>query len=143
MAFPFRSPRDTVGGIVVLGRILDKIRYFAREGKLPDGYHLGYLVGNRTFDERVCKFLGVDFNALTKRTLEGGTDEEIFEWCCQTGKRPSPEQIEIWNGFMSKRGWNDAASNGFQKQKEEAGLGHRADILVFFDLMDVEEGRMP
>jgi gluconokinase len=143
MAFPFRSPRDTVGGIVVLGRILDKIRYFAREGKLPDGYHLGYLAGNRTFDERVCKFLGVDFHALTQRTHEGGTDEEIFEWCCQTGKRPSPEQIEIWNGFMSKRGWNDTASNGLQKQKEEAGLGHRDDIVVFFDLMDVEEGRMP
>ena len=142
MAFPFRSPRDTVGGIVVLGRILDKIRYFAREGKLPEGYHLGYLAGNRTFDERVCKFLGVDFNALTKRTLEGGTDEEIFEWCCQTGKRPSPEQIEIWNGFMSKRGWNDTASAGLQRNKEEAGFGDRADIVVFFDLMDVEEGRM-
>ena len=142
MAFPFRSPRDTIGGIVVLGRILDKIRYFAREGKLPEGYHLGYLAGNRTFDERVCKFLGVDFNALTQRTNEGGTDEEIFEWCCQTGKRPSPEQIEIWNGFMSKRGWNDTASNGLQKQKEEAGFGDRDDIVVFFDLMDVEEGRM-
>jgi hypothetical protein len=143
MAFPFRSPRDTVGGIVVLGRILDKIRYFAREGKMPEGYHIGYLAGNRTFDERVCKFLGVDFNALTQRTNEGGTDEEIFEWCCQTGKRPSPEQIEIWNGFMSKRGWNDAASAGLKRNKEEAGLGDRADIVVFFDLMDVEEGRMP
>jgi len=142
MAFPFRSPRDTVGGIVVFGRILDKIRYFAREGKLPEGYHLGYMPGNRTFDERVCKFLGVDFNALTQRTNEGGTDEEIFEWCCQTGKRPSPEQIEIWNGFMSKRGWNDTASAGLQRNKEEAGLGHRDDIVVFFDLMDVEEGRM-
>ena len=141
MAFPFRSPRDTVGGIVVFGRILDKIRYFAREGKLPEGYHLGYMPGNRTFDERVCKFLGVDFNALTQRTNEGGTDEEIFEWCCQTGKRPSPEQIEIWNGFMNKRGWRDSASAGLQKNKEEAGLGHRDDIVVFFDLMDVEEGR--
>ena len=142
MAFPFRSPRDTVGGIVVFGRILDKIRYFAREGKLPEGYHLGYMPGNRTFDERVCKFLGVDFNALTQRTNEGGTDEEIFEWCCQTGKRPSPEQIEIWNGFMSKRGWNDTASAGLQRNKEEAGFSDRDDIVVFFDLMDVEEGRM-
>jgi len=142
MAFPFRSPRDTVGGIVVFGRILDKIRYFAREGKLPEGYHLGYMPGNRTFDERVCKFLGVDFNALTQRTNEGGTDEEIFEWCCQTGKHPSPEQIEIWNGFMSKRGWNDTASAGLQRNKEEAGFSDRDDIVVFFDLMDVEEGRM-
>lgn len=129
-----------VGGVYVFGRILDKIRLFAKEGKLPEGYHLGYLAGNRTFDERVCKFLGVDFAALSKRTLEGGTDEEIFEWCCQTGKRPSHEQIEIWNGFMSKRGWRDAASKGLVEQRAEAGLGHREDIVTFFDLMDAEEG---
>lgn len=130
-----------VGGIYVFGRILDKIRLFAKEGKLPDGYHLGYVAGNRSFDERVCKFLGVDFNALTKRTLEGGTDEEILEWCCQTGHRPSAEQIEIWNGFMVKRGWNDPASKGLAANKEESGLAHRDDIVTFFDLMDVEEGR--
>jgi gluconokinase len=141
MAFPFRSPRDTVGGICVFGRILDKIRYFAREGKLPDGYHLGFIEGSRTFDDRVCRFLGVSFEDLTQRTLEGGTDEEVLEWCFQNGRRPDAEQIEIWNGFMNKRGWRDAASNGLQKQKEEAGLGHRDDIVVFFDLMDVEERR--
>lgn len=125
----------------MLGRILDKIRYFAREGSLPPGYHLGFIEGSRTFDDRVCRFLGVSFEDLTKRTLEGGTDEEVLEWCCQNGRSPDAEQIEIWNGFMNKRGWRDAASNGLQKQKEEAGLGHRDDIVVFFDLMDVEEGR--
>ena len=143
MAFPLRSPRDLVGGIAVFGRILDKIRFHAKEGKLPDGYHLGYLSGNRTFDERVCKFLGVDFNALSKRTLEGGTDEEVLEWCCLNGNRPTTEQIEIWNGFMHKRGWRDAASAGLVKQREEAGLGHREDLVTFFDMMDVEEGRSP
>ena len=143
MAFPFRSPRDTVGGIAVFGRILDKIRYFAREGSLPEGYHLGFIEGNRTFDDRVCRFLGVSFEALTQRTLEGGSDEEVLEWCFQNGRRPDAEQIEIWNGFMNKRGWRDTASNGLQKQKEEAGLGQRDDIVVFFDLMDVEEGRNP
>ncbi|MBL9133009.1 MAG: DUF5069 domain-containing protein [Verrucomicrobiaceae bacterium] len=143
MAFPFRSPRDTVGGIVVFGRILDKIRYFAREGSLPDGYHLGFMQGNRTFDDRVCRFLGISFEDLTKRTLEGGSDEEVLEWCFQNGRRPDAEQIEIWNGFMNKRGWRDTASAGLQKQKEEAGLGHRDDLVVFFDLMDVEEGRKP
>lgn len=141
MSFPIRSPRDMVGGIYVFGRILDKIRLNAKDGKLPEGYHLGYMPGNRTFDERVCKFLGVDFNALTQRTLEGGTDEEIFEWCCQNGRRPSAEQIEIWNGFMFKRGWRDAASKGLEVQKAEAGLAHRDDIVTFFDLLDAEEGR--
>ncbi len=127
---------------MVFGRILDKIRYFAREGCLPAGYHLGPIEGMRTFDDRVCRFLGVDYEALRARTLEGGTDEEVLEWCFVEGRRPDSEQVEIWNTFMLKRGWRDAASGGLERQKAEAGLGHRADIVVFFDLMDVEEGRM-
>jgi gluconokinase len=87
--------------------------------------------------------LGVDYEDLTRRTLEGGTDEEVLEWCFQNGRRPDAEQIEIWNGFMQKRGWRDSASLGLARQKEEAGLAGRSDIEVFFDLMDVEEGRLP
>jgi len=143
MAFPIRSPRDLVGGIAVFGRILDKIRLHAKEGQLPEGYHLGFIPGKRTFDDRVCRLLGVDFDALSQRTLEGGTDEEVLEWCFQTGRKPDAEQIEIWNGFMHKRGWRDAASGGLVQQREEAGLGHREDLVTFFDVMDVEEGRAP
>lgn len=142
MAFPFRSPRDLVGGIVVFGRILDKIRHFAREGVLPEGYHLGPIEGMRTFDDRVCRFLGVDYEVLRARTLEGGSDEEVLEWCFANGRRPDAEQVEVWNTFMLKRGWRDAASAGLERQKAEAGLAHRTDIVVFFDLMDVEEGRV-
>lgn len=143
MSFPFRSPRDQVGGIFVFARILDKIRYFAMHGCLPQGYHLGPIEGSRTFDDRVCRFLGVGYDELFKRTLAGGTDEEVLEWCFENGRRPDAEQIEIWNGFMQKRGWRDSGSPGLAKQKSEAGLGEREDIEVFFELMDVEEGRMP
>ena len=140
MDFPIRSPRDTVGGIFVFGRILDKIRLNAA-GALPEGYHLGVIAGKRTFDDRVCQLLGVTFEALSERVLAGGTDDEVLEWCFVTGMRPSAEQIEIWNGFMSKRGWRDAASEGLVAQRADAGLGHREDLQTFFDVMDVEEGR--
>jgi gluconokinase len=143
MSFPLRSPNSTVGGIVVFGRILDKIRLFAKEGKLPEGYHLGPIEGARTFDDRVCRFLNVSFEALSRRTLEGGSDEDVLEWCFQNGNRPDDEQIEVWNTFMRKRGWRDSASAGLTNQKAEAGLAHRNDIQVFFELMDVEEGRLP
>lgn len=141
MSFPLRSPRDQVGGIVIFGRILDKIRLNAKEGRLPEGYHLGFIPGNRTFDDRVCQFLNVDFDALSARTLEGGTDEEILEWCFQNGRRPDAEQVEVWNTFMLKRGWRDSGTPSLIKSKEEAGLSHRDDLVTFFDLMDVEEGR--
>lgn len=140
--FPLRSPRDTVGGIAVFGRILDKIRLNAGAG-LPPGYHLGFIPGKRTFDDRVCTLLGVSFEALTDRVLAGGADEEILEWCFAHGRKPDPEHIELFNGFMMKRGWRDAATNGLIQQRAEAGLAHREDLVTFFDMMDVEEGRAP
>ena len=140
MSFPIRSPRHLTGGIVIFARILDKIRLNA-EGKLPAGYHVGIVPGNRTFDDRLCQFLGVDFDALSARTLEGGSDEEILEWCFRQGVKPSAEQIEVWNAFLTKRGWRDPATTGFEQAKIEAGLGDRSDILTFFDVMDAEEGR--
>lgn len=141
MSFPIRSPRDTVGGITVFGRILDKIRLNARVGGLPPGYHLGFIAGKRTFDDRVCTLLGVTFEALSARTLEGGTDEEVLEWCFQNGRKPDAEHIELFNGFMMKRGWRDAATAGLIQQRAEAGLAHREDLVTFFDMMDAEEGR--
>ena len=142
MSFPIRSPRDPVGGIFVFGRILDKIRLHA-QGKLPAGYNIGIIAGKRTFDDRICQLLGMDFAALAARTLQGGTDEEILAWCFQNGRKPDAEHIELFNGFMSKRGWRDAASGGLVQQREQAGLGHREDLVTFFDVMDTEEGRLP
>ena len=138
MSFPIRSARDQVSGIYVFGRIIDKIRLHA-EGKLPPGYHLGIIPGNRTFDDRVCRFLGVEYAALRERVIEGGTDEEILTWCFENGRRPTAEQIEIWNGFMFKRGWRD--NSGFEKDKAAGGFENRDEIQTYFDLFDAEEGR--
>jgi hypothetical protein len=140
MSFPLRSASATVGGIVVFGRIIDKIR-LDDQGLLPAGYHVGIIPGKKTFDDRVCRFLGVDFEALRDRTLLGGSDEEILDWCFAHGRRPDDEQIEVWNAFMQKRGWNDAATPGLAQQKADAGLAQRDDIQTFFALFDAEEGR--
>ncbi len=139
MSFPIRSPRLQTGGIVVFARVLDKIRLNA-EGKLPAGYHVGIVPGNRTFDDRLFKFLGVEFDDLSARVLEGGSDEEILEWAFAHGRKPDAEQIEVWNAFLTKRGWRDPGTTGFEKSKHEAGLEDRDDVLTFFDVMDAEEG---
>ncbi len=141
MSFPIRSPRHLTGGLVVFGRIVDKIRLDA-EGLLPDGYHVGIVPGNRTFDDRLCRFLELDFESFRARVLEGGSDEELLVWCYSNGRQPDEEQIEIWNAFLSKRGWRDPASSGFAQSKAEAGFADREDIQTFFDLMDAEEGHV-
>lgn len=135
-----RSPYDSVGGVTHFARMLDKIRLHAA-GKLPDAY-LPYLGGNEptAFDGRVCRFLGVDYPDIVKRTLEGGSDEEIFQWTFERGKKPNAEQIEIFSAFLAKRGWRDPASQGLRKDELSAGLAPNT-VATFPDLIDYEEGR--
>lgn len=142
MTFPIRSPYDTVSGIVLVSRLIDKARLQAAN-QLPAGYHVGPMPGNRTFDDRFCRFIDLPYETFVESVLQGGTDEEILERCLSFGRRPDAEQIEIWNGFMTKRGWRDSGTASLIRSKEEAGLAHREELVTFFDLMDVEEGRKP
>lgn len=133
-----RSAHDEVGGIVYFGRMLDKIRLKAG-GKLPAEYNIG-TKNWYDFDARCTRFLGVNYAALKRRTLLGGADPQILRWCFKNGRKPSKEQIEIWNTFMKKRGWQDGSSEGLMADKRTAGLGRRADIVTWFDLFDADEG---
>lgn len=136
---PPRSPYDKVGGIVFFGRLIDKTRLHLA-GKLPDTYNLGesnwYF-----FDARCTRFLGVTFADLVARVKRGGSDETLLRWCFRHGRKPSDEEIDIWNTFMMKRGLEDAVSDGVEEGKRLAGLKRRKDIRTFFELIDAEEGR--
>jgi Domain of unknown function (DUF5069) len=128
-------------GLIYFARMLDKIRLKAA-GKLPSDYFTG-VVDPTHFDARCTRFLGVDYDELVERTLQGGSDEEILEWCFERGRRPSAEEISIWNTFLRKRGWRDEASEELAESKKEAGFGDRDDIQTWLDLHDAEEGRTP
>ena len=130
-----RLSSDKVGGIVHFGRMLDKIRLHD-QGKLPDTYHKNLGAG---FDGRCIRFLKIEYQALVKRVSQGGSDLEILEWCFQKGRKPSEEEIEIWNAFLSKRGWRDDASENLEKSKQESGFGNRSDIQTYFDLHQADE----
>jgi gluconokinase len=135
-----RSPYDLVGGIVYFGRMLDKIRLNVR-GELPPDYQENLGGG---FDLRCCRFLGVAYDAIRKRTLDGGTDEQILEWCHENGRgAPDDEQIEMWNDFMRKRGWRDTGTDRLKSRLEEIGATNRTDIQTMFDFIELDEGRDP
>ena len=135
-----RSPYDALDGLVYFPRMLDKIRLHAA-GRLPQAYH--EFLGDG-FDGRCVRFLRVDYAALRKRVLEGGTNEQIFEWCRAQGYRPTAEEIETWSGFLAKRGWRDAARERIVFRLQEAGLQARAaEAVTMFDFIDLDEGRTP
>jgi hypothetical protein len=137
-----RSPFEQVGGMVYFGRMLDKIRLAATE-KLPEGWQpmRGTAMKN-SFDDRCCKFLGIDYAKLESETLKGGkTDEQLLEWAFQHGCKPSEDEIEIWNGFMTKRGWRDSGTQRLNERLAEIGLPP-GTVQTMFEFIDLDEGRL-
>jgi len=139
MQTPCSDYRQTKG-LIYFARMLDKIRLHA-QGQLPPDYFVG--VEDPTFfDARCTRFLGVDYDELAARTLKGGSDEEILEWCFKRGRKPGEEEILIWNAFISKRGWRDEASRELQAAKARLGWEDRDEIQTWVDLHEAEEGRL-
>lgn len=135
---PISAYQET-SGVVYFARMLSKIRLHAA-GELRADFHAN--LGNGA-DGRMCDFLRVDYTALRERTLAGGTDDEVLEWCYQTGRRLSKGDVIVWNGFALKLGWNDFASGRLQRVKQEAGLADRDDIQTMPQFFEVDEGRKP
>ena len=134
-----RSAYDHINGLVYFPRMLEKIRLQAA-GKLSPDYHANLGIG---FDGRCCRFLHVEYPALRDRVLQGGTDEQILDWCFTHGRRPTDEEIFIWSSFLQKRGWRDeeAVTKELEKYKAGSGLSDRKDLVTFFDYYEVDEGR--
>jgi hypothetical protein len=136
-----RSPFAQIKGIVYFGRMLDKIR-LAAAGKLPEGWHAARGCNMKSsFDCRCCRFLNIDYTALEAETLKGGTDESLLDWAFAHGRRPTEEEIEVWNGFMTKRGWRDAGTQRLNERLAEIGLPP-GTVQTMFEFIDLDEGRL-
>ena len=137
--FPLRSQSEKVDGLFYFGRMLDKIRLHAKD-ELPSDYHANLGKG---FDDKCVKFLQVNYDDLVEQVKKGGTDDEILQWCFSLGRRPSEDDIYVWNEFMRKRGWDDEVSEILERRKAEAGMSDRSDIKTSFQFIDADEGRLP
>lgn len=134
-----RSAYDKTSGMIYFARMLDKIRLFAN-GELRSDFHRNLGKGA---DNWCISFLRVDYEALRERVLAGGTDEEILEWCQQTGRRLNDTDLLVWNSFAGKLGWNDLATPHLERFKRQSGLDHRTDIVTMVEYFEVDEGRKP
>lgn len=135
-----RSPYIKTGRIVYFARMLDKIRLSAA-GRLPVDEYGGNL--GKGFDARCCSFLRVNYDQLRAETLAGGrNDEQLLAWAEERGGPRSDEECEIWNDFMMKRGFRDAAAEVLTRRIQESGLQGKP-ILTMFDYLDFDEGRDP
>ena len=134
-----KSPLETTKSMMYFPRMLDKIRLHAR-GALPEDYHRNFGAPH-TADGACCNFLRVNHFDLCQRVAEGGTDEEILEWCFKKGRRLNTGDILVWNGFASKLGWRDFATPTLQRAKQKAGAANRDDLVTIPDFIDFDERR--
>lgn len=135
-----RSPKEMTRGMMYFPRMLDKIRLHAR-GELGEDYQQNF--GSRKAADGVCcGFLHIDHAKLRERVAQGGSDEEIQDWCFENGRRFNDADLFVWNAFATKLGWNDFAAPTLQRRKKEMGIEHREDIVTISDLIDFDEGRI-
>jgi len=137
-----RSPSDQVNCLVYFGRMLDKIR-LAATGQLPEAWQaMRGAPTPMTFDARCCRFLGINYAALETETLQANkTDAELLEWAFEHGRRPTTDEIEVWNAFMTKRGWRDAGTARLNERLAEIGLP-AGTVQTMFEFIDLDEGRL-
>ena len=137
MAYP-RSPKDKEGGLMYFPRMLDKIRLFEK-GELPEDYHGAR---GRGFDGMCLNFLRVAYDDVVAQVKSGKSDAEVLAWCYQHGREANEQDIAMFNGYLSKRGLHDEASERIASVKEKNGIAHRDDIATFVDFIEFDEKRM-
>lgn len=134
-----RSPYEKLGGLVYLGRTIDKIR-LKHAGELrPDFFELM----GKGFDARIMDYLGLDYATFAAFVLGGATDEQCVAYCAAHGRALSENALVIWNDFACKRGFNDSATTALENFKAGSGLSGRTDLTTIFEYMEVDEGRKP
>src|SRR5438046_6491800 len=101
-----RSCYDKVGRLIYFGRMLDKIRLHAA-GQLPPDYAENLGEHQFTLDGRCCRFLGVSYSEIKKRTLAGEPDEAVLNWAHAHGASRTDEERNVCNRIMAKLGWRD------------------------------------
>jgi hypothetical protein len=132
---PPRSPRVTLGGYVLLPRLLDKCRATVA------GKNGEYRFGGQGMDRHFFNFTGVDSEALKTEVAAGKSDSELLAWIQANAKTPrEPWEVAQWSNYHLHRG-PDSDAETLQLFAEEVGKFSttREDIKTWFDLLDLDD----
>jgi hypothetical protein len=132
-----------VGGIVHLGRFIDKIRL------RHAGYIQDYNYITAGFDKHLIDFLKIDPKLFEARVLAGGSDEELLAWIHVHGVVPTPEAILQWNRILLSSGpKDDGARQRFQQRlrdvaaKRGVPLDALPPVSTWAEVIELDEERM-
>jgi len=133
---PPRSPRDMLGGYVILSRCLDKCRSFLL------GINGEYNFWPCSLCSHLEVFSGVGHDELKNFVETGATDEEVANWFSSQSKIQNKMEIIHWNNKMRDMRiseMDDEAQEYLESYIPEYLPNHRP-VYVWFDVYDLEEG---
>lgn len=142
-----RSPRETLGGYVILPRLIDKVR-LDNLGLLPPEYRANLLRmpdpegGLNPFDGRFLVFAGLDPAKLRAAILASATDREVLDWVDNHATPHTVTEKEDWRTSIELSPGSEARTERWKKHYPS--LAHREDLgrLSPFDLIDLDEGKI-
>lgn len=127
-----RSPKERLGGYVILARTLDKCRAMLW-GNIGE-YHFDCPLDNMLFGWKGIK--GDDFKAAVEK---GASDEEMVQWVNEHGEKKSPEEVRQWADEMMRSNpyENPEKRDWFVEQVSVYKLDPKSTTL--FDWLDVDD----
>lgn len=143
MSALLRSPRERLGGYLLLPRLIDKIRLHAK-GALPPEY-VGNLLrpAGSTLDSRFLSFTGLDAEKLREAILSAKNDEAVLAWVERHAAPRTREEKEAWaEAIAASRPTPEIVAYRKKMYPELAAQVDLASIHVL-DMIDLDEGRIP
>lgn len=138
-----RSPRERLGGYVLLPRLIDKVRLHAR-GQLQPEYRDNLLSQDPTkLDGRFLAFTGLDGEQLRRVILSETSDEAVLAWVERHARTHTPAEKDAWAEEI--RAYRPDAARVAYRRQVYPDLAAKVDVesLDVFDLIDMDEGRLP
>lgn len=147
-----RSPREKLGGYVILPRLIDKVRFHEKK-LLPDDYVPNLLkgfdpeTGLFPFDGRFLAFTGIDPEELRKTILDSSDDQSVIRWVDQVATAHTAEEKERWSESLSGSFSEPTPERIAYRTHSFPGLGDLLGVQSLgcansFDLIDYDEGRL-
>ena len=134
--FP-RSPRETLGGFVHAGRMLDKCR--AVVAGTAGEYHY-----NCPLDGILLGFTGIDAEEFKAFVATGADDDGVAAWITDHSKVKDRAEIVAWNNKMRDMRLSDlsTALQLFLEDYIPKFIPQNRQVRVWFDVYDLEEKRI-
>ncbi len=135
---PPRSPRELLGDFVILARCIDKCRAFL-VGKNGE-----YNFWPCSLCEQLEKFSGVNHDKLKEFVSTGVSDNEVAHWFQTNSKIKDKVEIIRWNNKMRDMRLSEMEDFGQEYLEEyiSKNLPKYPPVYVWFDVYDIEEGRL-